>query len=138
MSTPTFAIFVLPEVCRSDDGQRLGVIAVRSFVERFAIYPFLGDVEVLENGWHDELRSLLDGSPAVGLPTASNMTWVLYRIGDDVRIRQMLMLPGVGPTLSSSGRVADIPAYSGEPDDAGRLPSEWSTTVGAVRRFLKT
>ena len=106
-------------------GTRPGPRRVGAFVERFAVYPFAGTPEAVAARWSDELLRLLEGADAVGLPTASNMAWVLYRSGREVIVQQMLMLPGVGPTLSPGGQVGDIPAHTAVSDD-GQALSQWA------------
>lgn len=135
MRPEVFSIRLLPRDVRSPDGQRLGEICIGSFLERFAVYPLAGTEEGIAARWLDELRLLISGTPAVGLPTASNMAWVLYRSGSEVRVRQMLMLSGVGPKLARSGKVTHIPAYAAFNAD-GERSSEWSTTVEAIRAFV--
>ena len=130
-----FSIRLFPPDVRTSDGQRLGEIRVGLFTERFAVYPFSGTAGAVAAAWPDDLRRLLAGDVAVGLPTAIHMTWVLYRVGADVRVQQMLTMPGVGPTLTELGRVTNIPAYRSVNEDGERL-SEWSTTVHAIREFL--
>src|SRR5690349_8160191 len=105
MPPETFSIRLLPASERDLDGERLGEIRIGSFFERFSVYAIAGTVEAVAAGWTDALRSLLTGAAAVGLPTAPNMTWVLYRFGSKVFVQQMLMLPGIGPRLSPDGRV---------------------------------
>ncbi len=85
--------------------------------------------------WSDELRLLVGGVPAVALPTASNMAWVLYRFGSEALVQHMLMLPGVGPTLSRDGKVGDIPAHAAISEDGERI-SEWATTIEAISAFV--
>jgi hypothetical protein len=130
-----FSIRLLPAGDRGPGGERAGEIRVGVFVERFAVYPFDGTEEAMADRWLDELRRLVDGAPAVGLPTATNATWVLYRSGGEVMVRQMLMSGGVGPTLAPGGRVTAIPARRAVDED-GRPVSEWSTTVEAVAAFV--
>ena len=83
MQPETFTIRLLPAGEHEVEGDRIGEIRVGSFVERFAVYPFNGSVEDVAARWKDELRLLVDGASPVGLPTASNMTWVLYRVGNE-------------------------------------------------------
>ena len=137
MPPEVFSIRLLPATECDPDGQRLGEIRIDSFVERFAIYPFAGSAESLAAGWFHELRLLVAGVPAVGLPTACNMTWVLYRFGSMVFVQQMLMLEGVGPKLSSSGKVEQIPAHH-EVGEDGQAISQWTTTIEAVSAFVAT
>src|SRR5687768_8799380 len=106
---PEFSIRLLPTDERGPDGQRVGEICVGEFVERFAVYGFDGTAEAVAARWKDELRVLVNGASAVGLPTAANMTWLLYRVGETVLVRQVLMLPRVGPKLAQGGKVVDIP-----------------------------
>jgi len=87
MQPATFAIRLLPGNERTVDGIRIGEIRIGTFVERFAVYPIDGSVEDVAARWEGELRLLIDGAAAVGLPTASNMTWVLYRIGNEVLVQ---------------------------------------------------
>src|SRR5690242_19740301 len=126
MPPETFSIRLLPT-----SEQEVGEICVGAFCERFAVYPFQGSVEDVAARWTDELRLLIGGASAIGLPTAPNMTWVLYRVGDEVLVRQMLMLPGVGPKLAHGGRVIDIPERTTVDEDGGRV-SEWATTIKAI------
>jgi hypothetical protein len=113
----------------------MGEIRIDNFVERFAIYPFLRPIEHVAARWKDELRALIVGAEAVGLPTASNMTWVFYRFEQRVLVRQMLMLPGSGPKMLRTMKVIKIPTYRSA--DTKREPvSEWATTVDAIRAFL--
>ena len=135
MRPEVFSIRLLPVAERGPDGQRLGEIRVGPFVERFAVYPFAGDVESVAARWSNSLRSLVGGAEAVGLPTASNMTWIMYRSGPQVFVQQMLMLPGAGPQLLPGGTVGHIPARRTENED-GQGISQWSTTVEAVSAFL--
>jgi hypothetical protein len=135
MQKETFAIRLLPAYEHTADGNRLGEIRVSSFVERFAVYPFDGSVEDVAARWKHELRLLIDGGSAVGLPTASNMTWVLYRIGKKVLVRQMLMLPGIGPTLARNGKVVEIPERATVNEDGDPI-SEWVTSVEAISAFV--
>lgn len=145
MQSRTFAIRLLPETMLDLDGKRMGEIRIGGFVERFTVHPFLGSVEAVAALWLQELKELAAGAPAVGLPTASNMTWILYRRGARVKVHEMLMLHGFkgvprknrpkGPKLLKSGRVTDIPAYRALSNDGERI-SEWSTTVAAVRAFV--
>lgn len=137
MSHEVFSIRLLPATERGPDGQRLGEIRVGSFVERFAVYPFAGPVDSVAGRWSEELRSLLTGISAVGLPTASNMTWVLYRSGPKIIVQQMLMLSGVGPQLLQDGKVANIPPHTEVNEDGNRI-SQWATTVEAVSAFVCT
>lgn len=104
-------------------------------MERFAVHPFDGTAEAVAARWPGELRRLLGGAVAVGLPTASNMAWVLYRLGREVIVQQMLMLPGVGPTLAPGGRVSDIPAHTAVSED-GQALSQWATSIEAVAAFV--
>jgi hypothetical protein len=135
MQPETFTIRLLPAREDAMDGNRDGELRVGSFVERFTVYPFEGSVEEVAARWNDELRLLVNGASAVGLPTASNMTWVLYRVGNEVLVRQMLMLPGVGPKLVRGGRVVEIPERTNVNEDGDRI-SEWTTTVEAVSAFV--
>lgn len=135
MRPEEFSIRLLPVTERCPDGQPLGEIRVGSFVERFAIYPFAGDVESMAARWSDGLRSLLGGATAVGLPTACNMTWVLYRSGSNVFVQQMLMLPGIGPQLLPDGTVGQIPPHAEFNEDGQRI-SQWDTTIEAVAAFV--
>ncbi|MDB5174301.1 MAG: CdiI N-terminal domain [Phycisphaerales bacterium] len=82
-----------------------------------------------------ELQMLVSGAAAVGLLTAPNMAWLLYRFGDDVLIHQNLIVPGWDGELSPNGFITRVPHYCSE-DDEGRQISEWATTVDAVRAFL--
>ena len=134
MQPATFAIRLLPGNERTVDGIRIGEIRIGTFVERFAVYPIDGSVEDVAARWEGELRLLIDGASAVGLPTASNMTWVLYRIGNEVLVQQFLMLPGNGPRLARGGRVVDIPERTTVDEDGVRI-SEWATSVEAVSAF---
>lgn len=135
MRPDTFAIRLLPSTDRSPDDEPLGEICVGSFIERFAIYPFLGDAEMMALRWSEALRALLSGAAAVGLPTACNMTWVLYRSGSQVFVQQMLMLPGIGPQLLADGTVGDIPPHH-EISEEGQRISQWATTLDAVSAFV--
>ena len=130
-----FSIRVLPRQVRRSDGRRIGQICIGSHTERFTVSPLAGSVEIVASRWVDELWRLVHRAPAIGLPIASNMAWVLYRFGSGVVVQQMLMLPGVGPKLLPSGRVTRIPDYSSANPD-GQPISEWETTVGAIRAFL--
>jgi hypothetical protein len=135
MQPDAFSIRLLPADERGPDGQRVGEICVGEFSERFAVYAFDGTAEAVAARWRDQLRLLVDGASAVGLPTASNMTWLLYRVGKAVLVRQMLMLPGVGPKLAQGGSVVDIPECTTVTEDGDRI-SEWTTTVEAVSAFV--
>jgi hypothetical protein len=135
MQPEKFTIRLLPGNKQKVDSNRIGEIRVGSFVERFAVYPFDGSVEEVAARWKGELRLLIDGASAVGLPTASNMSWVLYRVGNEVFVRQMLMLPGVGPKLVRGGRVVDIPERTTVNVDGDHV-SEWATTIEAVSAFV--
>lgn len=135
MPPETFSIRLLPATERSADGIRLGEIRVGSFVEQFEVYPFAGDVESVAARWSDALRSLLGGTESVGLPIASNMTWVLYRSGSKVFVQQMLMAAGVGPQLLPDGTVGHIHAHE-DIDEDGQCISQWATTVDAISAFL--
>lgn len=136
MPPEAFSIRLLPASERDLDGERLGEICIGSFFEGFGVYAITGSVEDVAAGWTDALRSLLAGSPAVGLPTAPNMTWVLYRHGSAVFVQQMLMLPGFGPRLSPDGRVEHIPAHREVSEDGGRI-SQWETTIKAIAAFVR-
>ena len=135
MRPETFSIRLLPTTERSPDGQRLGEIHIGSFVERFVVYPFAGQVESITARWSDALRSLVGGAVSVGLPTASNMAWVLYRFGNQVFVQQMLMLGGVGPKLLPDGTVGQIPAHNEVNEDGQRI-SQWVTTVETISAFV--
>ena len=137
MTSEAFFIRLLPIEVRDCENERVGEIQVGDFIERFSVYPIRGSVEDVAARWLDELRSLVRGdASAVGLATASNMTWVFYHLADDdVRVQQMLMLPGVGPILDRSGRVRRLPTYAAE-DEEGQRISEWVTTPAAIRAFL--
>lgn len=145
MRPKPFAIHLLPETMLDLEGRRMGEIRVGSFVERFTVFPFLGSVEAVAALWTQELNELAAGASAVGLPTASNMTWILYRRGASIKVHQMLLLRGCkglprktrpsGPKLLKSGRVTSIPPYRAI-DDEGHRISEWSTTLAAIRAFL--
>ena len=122
----------------------MGEIRVGSFNERFTVVPFLGTVEAVEARWIKEIHLLAAGAAAVGLPTASNMTWILYRMASTVKVHQMLILDGPprkfqrsGPKLLRSGKVTEIPAYSAETDEGTRI-SEWSTNIACIRAFLSS
>lgn len=134
MPQEVFSIRLLPATEGGHDGQRLGEIRVGPFVERFAVHPFAGDVDSIAARWSAALRSLLAGAAAVGLPTASSITWVLYRVGSKVLVQQMLMLPGIGPKLLPDGTVGHIPVHN-EVDEDGQCISQWTTTVEAVAAF---
>jgi hypothetical protein len=145
MRLTPFSIHLLPKSKRDSDGQRMGEILIGDFTERFTVFPFLGTVEPVVGLWQDQLRSLVTGVSAVGLPTASNMTWILYRFGSKVKIHQMLMLHGMrelpskfrhqGPRILRSGKVIKIPDYAAVDEDGERI-SEWTTTIAAVCKFL--
>ena len=135
MQPETFTIRLLPGNEHTVEGNRIGEIRVGSFVERFPVYPFDGSAEDVAARWKGELRLLIDGASAVGLPTASNMTWVLYRAGNEVLVRQMLMLPGVGPRLARGGKVVDIPERTAVNEDGDRI-SEWAASIEAVSAFV--
>lgn len=135
MRPESFSIRLLPADQRGPDGQRVGEICVGTFAERFAVYPFDGTAEAVAARWSGELRRLLEGAVAVGLPTAPNMAWVLYRSDREVIVQQMLMLPAVGPKLAQGGRVVDIPERTTVNEDGDRI-SEWMTTIEAVAAFV--
>jgi hypothetical protein len=104
-------------------------------VERFAVYPFAGDIESVAARWTDSLRLLVRGADAVGLPSASNMTWILYRSNLQIFVQQMLMLANSGPKLSQDGTVTNIPVHRAINED-GQQISQWTTTIDAIASFL--
>jgi hypothetical protein len=132
----SFSIRLIPHDVQGSNKTRLGEIRVGDFVERFAVHPFLRPIEHVAARWRNELRALVAGQDAIGLPTASNMAWILYRIDQKVFVHQMLMLPGQGPRMSRTKKVIRIPSYS--PQTTGGRVSEWATTIEAVRAFLGT
>jgi hypothetical protein len=136
MGQSEFSIGLLPAHVRGPDGQRLGEIHIDSFVERFAVHPVAGTEEDVATRWRDELRSLISEASAIGLATAPHAAWVLYRLDNDVRVHQTLMLPDVGPQLACAGKVINIPAYTAYSAEGERI-SEWSTTVEAIRAFVE-
>ena len=122
---------------RTRYGKQLGEIRIGDFTERFDVYPFLGSVEVVQDRWRVELGRLVGGRRAIGLATASNMTWVLHRYGSAVRVNEMAMMCGIGPRLTTGGRVTRIRPCPVFNDDGQRI-SVWTTTVEAIRSFLTT
>jgi hypothetical protein len=129
-----FSIRLLPATIRGPDGQRLGEIRIETFTERFAVYPLAGTVNDVATGWSRELRRLIAGRTAVGLPTAPNMAWLLYRFGRKVLVHQSLIFPGWRGKLVSAGNITRVPPYRSASVD-GQQISEWSTTIAAVRAF---
>jgi hypothetical protein len=137
MLLDSFSIRLLPASQLGPDKQRLGEIRVGSFVERFAVYPFAGPVEQIADRWLEELRALLTSVSMVGLPTASNMAWVLYLVDTKIIVQQTLMLPGVGPRISPDGKVEGIPPHRDLNEDGDRI-SQWLTTAAAVSAFVSS
>lgn len=135
MATDTFSILLLPAPVRTVDGRRVGEIRIGGFVERFAVFPFKGTAVAVARRWEGQLRALLDGAPAVGLPTASNMAWILYCVGPEVRVQQILLLPGDGPHLAPDGGVERIPPRE-IANAQGEAISEWAITLNAIRAFV--
>src|ERR1700749_4185252 len=110
-----FSIRLLPKDKASHDKVRLGEIKIGDFTERFSVYPILRPIEHVAARWKSELCTLLVGTSPVGLPTASNMTWVFYRFDQKVLIHQMMINMGRNSArLSRTMKVIGIPPYSAE------------------------
>ncbi len=130
------SIRLLPTTVRGPDRQRLGEMRIGGFVEQFAVYPVAGTVEDVADRWNDELDYLVKGAQAIGLQTATNMAWVLYRVDQRVLVHQNLITPAWGGEVSPNGTIVRVPPYTSKSKD-GRGVSEWTTTLEAVRAFLE-
>ncbi len=118
-----FAIRLLPPDSLGADGERLGEIVVGDFRERFACHSA---VSGLEAGWRAELAALVRGEPVAVLRHDPRFAWLVYREGGECFVQQRLSLDGTFVGL--------LPRVVTTED--GDTVSTWTTSVGAVRRFL--
>ena len=138
MGGMTFSIQLVP-LELGPDYERLGVITIGDFTERFACRPVFvrSSLAQVERQWRTELKSLLAGEPAVVLAHDPRFAWVFYRDGQVCHIQQRFFLDGV-PVGSNLHTDRDrVPPRCVVTDDGERV-SEWSTSMEAIEQFLNS
>ena len=87
-----FEIRLIDRSERSPDGQRLGVITVGDFVERFACHAADGSDDSMPHRWRESLRSLLNGQSSVALVYDPRFAWIVYREEEECFVQQRVSL----------------------------------------------
>ena len=136
----TFSI-AIDALMSIDMSEPCGRIVVSDWQEPFLIAPVSGHPrpeESFEGLWRSELTRLINGAPAVVLPTQPGRGWVLYREDDHVYVQeQLFMVPDEDGEL-----VLDASTFAIQPretiSDEGDEISEWATTVQAIKSFLES
>jgi len=113
---------------RGPDGQRLGVITVGDFTERFACCAIIGNVDALPEQWLTALRSLCDGALSVALVHDPRFAWLIYREAENCFVQQRMSL---------DGDLQSIPPRETVTEDGDRI-SEWAVGLPEIRQFVET
>jgi hypothetical protein len=128
----------------TDDGHAMGFIQIGDFSERFVVTLNHWDAATYSRHWHEALRRLLTGSPAVGLMTwmtpprsrDAARAWILYRDGEQVFIQERIFVsPEHRARFDEHQQLVDIAGRQTVNADGDRI-SEWSTGLRSIQDFL--
>jgi len=123
-----FDIRLLDNSERGREGQRLGVIRIGDFAERFACHATGVPVEDLPARWLDALQSLVRGASSVALVHDPRFAWIVYREGADCFVQQSLALDGDSTRIP----VRETTTEEGDPI------SEWQVPLVAIEDYVRT
>ncbi len=123
-----FEIRILPQEI-GPSGEKLGLITIGDFSERFSCWPISDCAADLEARWKHELRRLLDNvnnTNSVALIHDPRFAWPLYREESACYIHQV---------FNPEGLFLDHLAYRVTESEDGDPISEWETSVADIQNF---
>ncbi|MEO0587274.1 MAG: hypothetical protein AAF078_06495 [Planctomycetota bacterium] len=129
MAATVFEIRVLPPEELSLYGDRMGLIRIGDFVERFSCNDHFDlRVEDFEAHWRRELQRLLRGVSSVPLIHEPMFAWIVFRLGDECFVQQRMSVDCDFRVLSPRETISED----------GLKISDWPVTLGAIQRFVDT